>query len=91
MSAGAKQIIIKGVTRGGRKFRPSDWAQRLTTAVASPGPGRHIRFHPKVNMATYDGINCVVVDASLEEDEPMLYEFLLNFGRDNDLEIVEKD
>lgn len=83
------RIIIKGVTEQGRKFRPSDWAQRITTAVASPGPGRRIRFHPKVKMATIEGVNCVVVDTSLAEEEPLLYEFLIGFARNNELQITE--
>ncbi len=83
------KIIIKGVTRDGRKFRPSDWAQRLTTAVARSGPKGRVRFHPKVAMATMDGINCVVVDRSLEMEDPMLFEFLTNFARFNNLEIEE--
>ena len=84
------RIIIKGITTDGRKFRPSDWAQRLTTAVATPGPGRRIRFHPKVKMATIEGVNAVVIDASLAEEEPLLYEFLLGFARNNELQITEE-
>lgn len=84
------RIIIKGITTEGRKFRPSDWAQRLTTAVATPGPGRRIRFHPKVKMATIEGVNAVVIDADLAEEEPLLYEFLLGFARNNELQIAEE-
>lgn len=89
MSDKAGKILIKGVTRDGRKFRPSDWAQRLTTAVARPAPGRRVRFHPKVTMTTLDGIHCVVVDKSLEDEDPMLFEFLTNFARFNNLEVTE--
>ncbi|MGE0082712.1 MAG: DUF3579 domain-containing protein, partial [Thiohalomonadaceae bacterium] len=54
------EIVIKGITRQGRTFRPSDWAQRLATAVATLGPDRRIIFHPKVHVATRQGLNCVV-------------------------------
>ncbi len=81
------KIVIKGVTKDGRKFRPSDWAQRLATAVGIPGKDRRIRYHPKVKVATIDGINCVLVDRSLEESEPMLYAFLIEFANSNNLEI----
>ena len=30
-------------------------------------------------------VNCVVVDVRLKEIEPMAYNFLLNFARDNEL------
>ena len=86
---GPTKIIIKGVTREGRRFRPSDWAQRLTTAVATTGPDRRIRFHPRVHMATVEGVNSVVVETELEGEDPMLFEFLLGFARDNNLEIID--
>ena len=85
-----KHITIKGVTKDGRKFRPSDWAQRLTNAVASYGPGRRVKFHPMVKMVTVDGINCVVMDSSLEEEDPMVFNFLINFANSNNLDTVEE-
>ncbi len=90
MADQGRSIIIKGVTTEGRKFRPSDWAERLTTAVATLGSDRRIRFHPRVHMATLDGIHCVMVDAVLKDEEPMLYHFLLNFGRENNLQMEER-
>ena len=88
MNIKTSKIIIHGVTNDGRKFRPSDWAQRLTSAVATYGPSRRIKFHPKVQMATIEGINCVVVDVNLEDDEPLMFDFLVNFGKENNLKIT---
>ena len=82
-------FVIKGLTGEGRLFRPSDWAQRLTTAVSTSGPDRRVRFHPRVTMATLQGVNCVVIDAALEQEDQMLFEFLINFGRNNQLQIEE--
>ncbi len=84
-----RQIVIKGITRTGRTFRPADWAQRLTTAVASLGPDRRIVFHPRVHMVSCQGVVCVVVDARLHADDPMLFEFLLGFARNNDLQVED--
>ncbi len=86
MENATDRIVIKGVTRDGKTFRPSDWAQRLSTAVATQGPDRRIRFHPRVSMAIIDGYDCVVIDSRLAEEDPLLFEFLLNFARDNRLE-----
>lgn len=91
MNSKTAKLIINGVTEEGKKFRPSDWAQRLTSAVATYGPGRRIIFHPKVRMATLDGINCVVIEADLEEEDPMLFEFLVKFGRENNLTLTATD
>jgi len=82
-----EKVIIKGITKNGGKFRPSDWAERLCGAVASYGPGRRIIFHPNVKLASFEGIKCVVIDAQLEDDDVMLFEFLLEFAEDNQLQV----
>ncbi len=84
-----EKILIKGITTSGAKFRPSDWAQRLATAVGSSGPGRRIKYHPKVQIALVEGINCVVVTKDLEEESPMLYSFLTNFANTNHLQVED--
>ncbi|GAB4299684.1 MAG: DUF3579 domain-containing protein [Methylophaga sp.] len=84
--ATSEKVIIRGLTQDGSKFRPSDWAERLCGAVASYGPGRRIIFHPHVRMASLDGVKCVVVDAVLEETDEMLFDFLMDFARDNGLQ-----
>ncbi len=90
MSSSAK-VIIKGVTQSGGKFRPSDWAERLCGSVATYGPGRRIIFHPKVRLATIDGIKCVVIDADLEQEDEMLFEFLTDFAAENHLQVTTTD
>ncbi|XQU69699.1 Bacteriophage protein [Cupriavidus sp. H18C1] len=35
------------------------------------------------------GVKCVVVDARLREIEPKALDFVLNFARDNHLQLVE--
>lgn len=85
------KITIKGLTEDGKKFRPSDWAERLTASVATFARGRRMIFHPSVRMATIDGISCVVVDSDLEQLDPMLFGFLMDFGTRNNLQIVRDD
>jgi len=85
------KIIIQGLTQNGKKFRPSDWAERLCGAVASYDRNRRITFHPCVSLATMDNIKCVVVDASLEQDEDMLYDFLINFADENNLKVIRPE
>ena len=86
MSAPTK-VILHGLTQYGRKFRPSDWAERLCGAVASYDKNRRITFHPCVSLASINGIKCVVVEASLEQDDEMLFEFLIEFATENKLKI----
>lgn len=86
MATGQRYIAIKGVTEEGRRFRPSDWAERLATAVGQMGPDRRIRFHPQVRIATVDDVKCILVDLALEETDPMLFGFLMHFAQDNHLQ-----
>lgn len=83
------KIVIKGVTSKGRKFRPSDWAERLVGAFAAYGRDRRIHFHPHVSMGRWEDHTCVVVDRRLEQEDPMIYDFILRFARDNDLQTLE--
>jgi hypothetical protein len=86
-----EKVIIRGLTQDGGKFRPSDWAERLCGAVASYGPGRRIIFHPNVKLASIDGVKCVVIDAVLETSNEMLFEFLMDFAKDNNLQTDRLD
>jgi len=90
MSTSGK-VIIQGLTESGGKFRPSDWAERLCGAVATYGPGRRIIFHPNVKLASHNGVKCVVIDALLEDEDEMLFEFLIDFAEENKLQIVRAD
>jgi hypothetical protein len=82
----SEKVIIRGLTQDGGKFRPSDWAERLCGAVASYGPGRRIIFHPNVKLASIEGVKCVVIDAELEHEDEMLFDFLIEFADDNKLQ-----
>ena len=87
MTNSSDKVLIKGLTKDGKKFRPSDWAERLTGAVATFGRGRRIIFHPNVRMVTMEGVSCVEIDAELEHSDPMLFGFLMKFGEGNNLQI----
>lgn len=82
------KVIIQGITQAGKKFRPSDWAERLCGAVASYDSQRRITFHPNVSLATIEGIKCVVIDAQLEQDDEMLFDFLTDFAEENNLKVA---
>ena len=89
-----RQIFIQGITREGRAFRPSDWAERLAGAMSSfrpggAGPGAHIGYSPLCFPRVIDGIKCVIVDEGLRDVEPMAWDFVMNFARDNDLRVTE--
>jgi hypothetical protein len=88
-------FFIQGLTRNGRTFRPSDWAERLAGAMSSfrPDAGggidRHIGYSPYCVPTVQSGVKCVIVDEALRDIEPMAWDFVMNFARDNDLQMGE--
>ena len=94
----ARTLYIQGVTLDGKPFRPSDWAERLAGAMSSFRPAgsaggiaAFIGYSPYCVPRTIDGIKSVLVDSELCEIEPMAWDFVMNFARDNELVVVERD
>jgi len=81
------EFVIRGVTLDGRQFRPSDWAERLCGVMSAFGSDQRMAYSPYVQPITSEGVRCVVVDARLREIEPLAYSFLVNFARDNELQV----
>ena len=52
-------------------------------------PGSHISYSPWCVPTALDGVKCVVVNTALREHEPMAWDFVMNFARDNELQVVE--
>lgn len=77
--------LIRGTTRQGATFRPSDWADRLAGAFSIMDPDHRISYSPYVQPTTLDGVRCVTVDKQLKTVDPNAYRFLQNFAKCNDL------
>jgi len=85
-------FLIVGQTVDGRRFRPSDWAERLCGIMATMGADNRMRYSPFVRPGpTIDGVKTVEVDAKLYQVQPTAYRFLINFAKDNKLEIRYRD
>jgi hypothetical protein len=93
--APAKEFFIQGVTSDGKPFRPSDWAERLCGVMScfrpegSGGPNAHLQYSPYVRPVMLEGIRSVVVNEALREVEPLAYHFVMDFAKDNDLQVVQ--
>ena len=91
-----RQFHILGVTTDGRTFRPSDWSERLAGAMSSFRPkgaaggiGAYIGYSPYCVPQVVNGLKCVLVSEALKGVEPMAWDFVMNFARDNHLPVVE--
>jgi hypothetical protein len=89
------EILVLGRTHEGRTFRPSDWAERLAGVMSRFRPigaghaEQHLCYSPLCMPTLVDGVRAVVVSRELADVEPMAYQFVLRFARDNNLETVQ--
>ena len=91
-----RQLFIQGLTSQGKTFRPSDWAERLAGAMSCFRPGggaggisAAIGYSPFCFPNVIDGVKCVIVSEELKSLEPMAWDFVINFARDNGLVVVD--
>lgn len=89
-----REVFIQGITKDGRTFRPSDWAERLAGVMSSfrPGgaqPGSHLNYSPWCIPTVIQGVKCVIVNRELRDYEPMAWDFVMNFAKDNELKVSE--
>lgn len=87
MSDQVDEFLIKGLTTDGKPFRPSDWAERLCGVMSAFGSDGRMQYSPYVYPITSVGLKCVVVVLVLSEIEPMAYNFLVNFAKENELQV----
>ena len=80
-------LIISSVLENGKKFRPSDWIERLSSTLASFHVDHRLRYSQGVQPCMIDGEPCLVVARWLETTDRMAYDFILDFARSNQLRI----
>ena len=89
-----REFLIRGITLAGGPFRPSDWSERLAGALSSfrphggvTGISAHIGYSPYCVPQVIDSVRCVIVNEALRELELMAWDFVMNFARDNELQV----
>jgi hypothetical protein len=82
-------LVIVGRTQDGKKFRPSDWAERLCGVMSAFGTEKRMKYSPYVSPGEWEGDKCVFIDGILYELSPIAYRFLANFAKDNDLMLID--
>lgn len=82
-------LVIVGRTQDGKKFRPSDWAERLCGVMSAFGTEKRMKYSPYVSPGEWEGDKCVFIDGTLYDISPIAYRFLANFAKDNELVLVD--
>jgi hypothetical protein len=88
------EYFIQGITKAGKKFRPSDWSERLAGVMSCYGPGAQgpnarLQYSRYVRPILLGDLKCVIIDSRLRDIEPMAFDFVMNFAKDNDLVVTE--
>jgi uncharacterized protein DUF3579 len=83
------EVIIEGLTRAGKPFRPSDWVDRMCGTYASFGADRKLRYSPYLKPKVINGIRCLAVDMELKNINPEGYSQLMHFAEENQLNVLD--
>jgi len=81
--------VIRGVTEEGKKLRPSDWIERISSTLANFGTDQRLQYSKAVSPCTIDGEKCLVVARNLQDANPDAYAFVMGFAKSNQLSIRE--
>jgi hypothetical protein len=85
--AESERVVIHGTREDGSKLRPSDWIERLSSALATFGKGKRLQYSASVKPCMIEGKKCLVVSRCLEESDPQAYAFVMAFAKSNQLKI----
>lgn len=91
MTGSNQLIIVEGVTQDGRKFRPSDWAERISGMLSTFGGDHRIHYSPMLRPVSLDGVKCIAVAPSLETENPQAYRLVMDFANRNNLNVYRTD
>jgi hypothetical protein len=80
MGTSGLDVVIWGITRSGRQFRPSDWAERLAGLTSAFGHDQKLSYSPFVRPVNIRGVKAVIVGQTLEALEPRLYHLQTAFA-----------
>ncbi len=85
------KIVIEGVTEDGKRFRPSDWIERISGNLSTFGNDRRIRYSRYLQPQILQGQKCLVIDPELREKSQAAFNYLMDFAKDNKLRVRKID
>jgi len=76
--------LIEGTMQNGRTLRPSDWVERISGVMARFGADHRLRYGA-VRPCFVKGKKCLLVQKSLEREDPAAFAYVSEFVRSNGL------
>jgi len=86
-----EEIIIQSLTRDGKRFRPSDWVDRICSSYATFGDDRKLRYSPYLKPEMIKGVRCLAVGMQLKMNNPEGFAELMQFAEENQLNILDSE
>ncbi|BBP45707.1 hypothetical protein THMIRHAS_10800 [Thiosulfatimonas sediminis] len=83
------KYIIQGMTEDGRKFRPSDWIDRISSMGASFGDSHRLVYSDLLHPELFEGQKCLMIDTELEIKNPNMFSYVMNFVKSNGLVMLQ--
>ena len=83
------KLVVRSVNQEGRRFRPSDWIERISTTMATFGDDHRLTYSDAVRPRMVEGEKCLVIDPSLKETNPTGFEYIMSFVNANQLQMSE--
>ena len=83
------KLVVRSVNEEGRRFRPSDWIERISTTMATFGDDHRLNYSDAVRPRMVEGEKCLVIDPSLKETNPTGFEYIMSFVNANQLQMSE--
>ena len=85
MSQFINKLVIESVREDGKRFRPSDWIERLSANMGTFGADHRLHYANEVKPGIVNGEKCLIVDDSLEVSNPEAFRYIMNFANANSL------
>ena len=82
-------LVVESVGEDGRRFRPSDWIERISTILAKFDADHRLVYSASVRPQIISGEKCLVIDRTLQQTNPDAYEYVINFVESNRLRTHE--
>ena len=81
----SEKLVIESVREDGKRFRPSDWIERISANMGTFGPDHRLHYSPNVLPKVIQGEKCLVVEQSLQDNDPEAYSYIVRFAKANGL------
>lgn len=80
-------LIVSGLQEDGKKLRPTDWVERISSSLATMDQNHRLHYCESVQPCIVDGEKCLAVARCLEQSNPGAYAFVMEFAKANKLRV----